>query len=126
MQYDAVALREDTPRPFEAALFVRTTVVSTNVGGQVTTDGGLKRFASDGPPPEIASGAPDGARYEFKGDEHGRVVFAKDGDGLPLGAAVECLTPHCDPTVNLYDYYYPHRDGKVEELWPISGRGKSQ
>ena len=97
VQYDAVALREDTPKPFEPALFVRITVVSTNVGGQVTTDGGLKRFASDGPPPEIASGAPDGARYEFKGDEHGRVVFAKDGDGLPLGAAVECLTPPLRP-----------------------------
>jgi D-serine deaminase-like pyridoxal phosphate-dependent protein len=123
VQYDAVALREDTPRPFEPALFVRTTVVSTNVGGQVTTDGGLKRFASDGPLPEIASGAPDGARYEFKGDEHGRVVFAKDSDSLPLGAAVECLTPHCDPTVNLYDHYHVVRGDTLVDIWPVDGRG---
>ncbi len=123
VQYDAVALREDMPRPFEPALFVRTTVVSTNVGGQVTTDGGLKRFASDGPPPQIASGAPDGARYEFKGDEHGRVVFAKDGDSLPLGAAVECLTPHCDPTVNLYDHYHVVRGDTLVDIWPVDGRG---
>ncbi|MCH8213331.1 MAG: hypothetical protein IIC54_04590 [Proteobacteria bacterium] len=123
VQYNAVALREDTPRPFEPALFVRTTVVSTNVGGQVTTDGGLKRFASDGPLPEIASGAPDGARYEFKGDEHGRVVFAKDSDSLPLGAAVECLTPHCDPTVNLYDHYHVVRGDTLVDIWPVDGRG---
>jgi len=42
------------------------------------------------------------------------------GDKLPI------VTPHCDPTVNLYDYYFPHRDGVVSEIWPIAARGKSQ
>lgn len=123
VQYDAVALRADAPRPFAPALFVRTAVISANHAGFATTDGGLKRFATDGPLPEIASGAPAGARYRFKGDEHGQVVFARDGDSLPLGAAVECLTPHCDPTVNLYDRYHVVRGDTLVEIWPVDARG---
>lgn len=123
VQYDAVALREDAPHPFEASLFVRTTVVSVNQPGSAITDGGIKRFATDGPLPEIVSGTPPGATYAFKGDEHGRVIFAGAGDGLPLGAAVECLTPHCDPTVNLYDAYHVVRGDTLVDIWPVDARG---
>jgi D-serine deaminase-like pyridoxal phosphate-dependent protein len=45
---------------------------------------------------------------------------------IGLGDKLQVMVPHCDPTVNLYDYYHPYRDGRVTELWPISGRGKSQ
>ena len=34
-------------------------------------DAGLKRFATDGPVPTIAAGAPPGATYGFKGDARG-------------------------------------------------------
>ena len=30
---------------------------------------------------------------------------------------------HCDPTVNLHDYFVGVRDGKVEALWEIDARG---
>jgi 3-hydroxy-D-aspartate aldolase len=30
---------------------------------------------------------------------------------------------HCDPTVNLYDWYVGIRAGRVEQLWPITARG---
>jgi 3-hydroxy-D-aspartate aldolase len=30
---------------------------------------------------------------------------------------------HCDPTVNLYDWYAAIRGGRVEQLWPITARG---
>jgi len=123
VEYNAVALREDAPRPFEPALFVRTTVISANLDGFVTTDGGLKRFATNSVLPEIAIGAPAGATYSFKGDEHGRVTFAEAGQSLPLGAAVECLTPHCDPTVNLYDLYHVVRGDTLVDIWPVDARG---
>ena len=123
VEYNAVVLREDVPRPFEPSLFVRTTVISANREGVATTDGGLKRFATDGPLPEIASGAPAGATYRFRGDEHGQVVFANGADRLPLGAAVECLTPHCDPTVNLYDCYHVVRGETMLDIWPVDARG---
>ncbi|MSQ62977.1 MAG: hypothetical protein EXR33_03945 [Betaproteobacteria bacterium] len=39
------------------------------------------------------------------------------GDKLPL------VPGHCDPTVNLYDWYVCVRKGVVEALWPITARG---
>lgn len=124
VEYADVELRGGTVRPaFEPALFVRTTVVSANARGMVTTDAGLKRFATDGPKPRIASGAPEGAVYAFSGDEHGCVVFADASQSLPVGAALECVVPHCDPTVNLYDHYHCVRGDVLVDLWPVDARG---
>ncbi len=39
---------------------------------------------------------------------------------------VELIITHCDPAVNLYDYYYCIRNDKVEAIWEITGRGKCQ
>ncbi|MFS8640701.1 MAG: PASTA domain-containing protein, partial [Symbiobacteriaceae bacterium] len=66
---------------------------------------GFKCFATDGPAPELAAGAPPGAHYEYFGDEHGRIVFANDGDSLPVGAAVELvLGPRSGETVTVPDF----------------------
>jgi 3-hydroxy-D-aspartate aldolase len=77
---------------------VRTSVISANAAGHVTTDAGPKHFATDGPRPVIARGGPDGAAYYFFGDEHGRVELANAPKHLPVGTAIECLRPHCDPS----------------------------
>jgi len=122
VQYADVALRADDPRPFRDALFVRTSVVSANVPAQATTDAGLKRFATEGPAPRLVHGAPEGATYAFAGDEHGRITFAGDGHRLPVGAAVECLTPHCDPTVNLYARYHVVRGDTLVDIWPVDAQ----
>jgi D-serine deaminase-like pyridoxal phosphate-dependent protein len=123
VQYNVVALRQDEACPFTPALFVCSRVVSANAPGFVTTDAGLKRFATDGPLPEVVRGAPEGATYRFMGDEHGAVVFAKEGDTLAAGSFVECLTPHCDPTVNLWDHYHVVRGDTLVDIWPVDGRG---
>jgi len=123
VQYDAVALDEAEPRPFEPALFVATSVVSANWPGLATTDGGLKRFATDGPAPRIVRGAPPGATYRFSGDEHGEIAYAPDRGRLRVGDVVECLTPHCDPTVNLYDHYHVVEGDRLVDIWPVDGRG---
>jgi len=110
--------------PFETALFVATSVVSVNADGFVTTDGGLKCFATDGPKPEVASGAPPGSRYEFFGDEHGKLILPAGGPRPALGAMIECVTPHCDPTVNLHDFYHVVRGDTLVDIWPVEARGK--
>jgi D-serine deaminase-like pyridoxal phosphate-dependent protein len=110
--------------PFETSLLVSTAVVSVNAAGYVTTDAGLKCFATDGPYPEIASGAPPGSRYEFFGDEHGKLVLPSGAEKPQLGARVECVTPHCDPTVNLHDFYHVVSGDTLVEIWPIEARGK--
>ena len=123
VQYQGVALRPDAAQPFEPALFVRTSVISANAAGHVTTDAGLKHFATDGPRPVIARGAPRGAEYYFFGDEHGRVELAEAPKHLPVGTALECVTPHCDPTVNLYDVYHVVHGDTLVDIWPIDARG---
>ncbi|HJT07204.1 MAG TPA: DSD1 family PLP-dependent enzyme, partial [Stellaceae bacterium] len=110
--------------PFDTALFVATAVVSGNAPGYVTTDAGLKCFATDGPTPEVASGAPPGSRYEFFGDEHGKLILPPGASRLPLGAIIECVTPHCDPTVNLHDVYHVVSGDTLVDIWPVDARGK--
>ena len=110
--------------PFETALFVATAVVSVNAPGHVTTDAGLKSFATDGPLPEIAAGAPPGSRYEVFGDEHGKVIPPLGAAKPALGALIECVTPHCDPTVNLHDLYHLVRGDTLVDIWPVDARGK--
>ena len=108
---------------FEVSLTVATTAISQPVSGMITVDCGFKGFASE----SIAPTAIDlpNVRYRFGGDEHG-ILLLGDGAQEPLlGQRIEFVTPHCDPTVNLYDYYWVHRDGYVHALWPVSARGCS-
>jgi 3-hydroxy-D-aspartate aldolase len=37
---------------------------------------------------------------------------------------VECVTPHCDPTVNLHDYYHIVSGDTLVDIWPVDARGK--
>lgn len=124
VDYDRVHLREDGSRPFRDALFVATTVVSAQHEGMATTDAGLKAFATDGFPPTIARGAPAGSVYGWAGDEHGRVTLPPGAAPLKIGDMLECVTPHCDPTVNLYDCYHVCRGDMLVDVWPVDARGK--
>jgi 3-hydroxy-D-aspartate aldolase len=115
--------------PFETSLFVQTAVVSVSSakvpGGYVTTDAGLKCFATEGPQPEVMSGGPPGATYAFAGDEHGRLCFTPGTHPVPtLGERIELVTPHCDPTVNLHDFYHLVRGDTLVDIWPVDARGK--
>lgn len=123
VQYEAVVPARGV-WPFKPALFVATSVISANHEGHATVDAGLKCFATDGPLPRVARGAPPGTTYAFMGDEHGRLSFARPDDRLPLGALVECFAPHCDPTVNLHDLYHCVRGDTLVALWPVEARGR--
>jgi D-serine deaminase-like pyridoxal phosphate-dependent protein len=130
----AQALRDGrNALPFETSLFVQTAVVSvesaTVPGGYVTTDAGLKCFATEGPTPEVMCGGPPGATYGYAGDEHGRLFFLPGTGPVPsLGQRIELVTPHCDPTVNLHDFYHVvyHvvRGDTLVDIWPVDARGK--
>ena len=108
--------------PFEPSLLVQTSVVSANAEHWVTVDGGFKCFATDGPKPVIHAGADRAGRYEFFGDEHGRLLFA--GSRPLLGDRVEFVVPHCDPTVNLHDTYHVVDGDTLVALWPVAARGR--
>jgi D-serine deaminase-like pyridoxal phosphate-dependent protein len=42
---------------------------------------------------------------------------------LRLSDKIRLVPGHCDPTVNLYDWYVGIRANRVEQLWPITARG---
>lgn len=115
--------RKGLSKPFKTSLFVQATVVSASVAGRATTDAGFKSLATDGPKPAILQGAPDGSTFVFMGDEHGCVVLPEGANGLNVGDTVVYETPHCDPTVNLYDFYHCVRGDVLEAIWPIDARG---
>ena len=58
-------------------------------------------------------------------DEHGKLVLGPKAKRLKLGEKVWLIPGHCDPTVNLHDWYVGVRHGRVEVLWPVSARGAS-
>ncbi|MGY9055233.1 MAG: DSD1 family PLP-dependent enzyme [Alphaproteobacteria bacterium] len=120
--YQAVAQTGEAVGRFREGLFVQSSVVSAAQEDCVTTDGGLKAFATDCGLPELRRGAPEGAAYSFAGDEHGRITFASD-ERIGLGAVVECLSPHCDPTVNLYSVYHVVQGDTLVDIWPVDTRG---
>jgi 3-hydroxy-D-aspartate aldolase len=123
IEYEDVQLFADGPHPFKTALFVQCMVVSNNHRDLPTIDGGFKCFSMDGPIPRPARGAPPGAVYQFYGDEFGKIKLARKTDALKLGAKVELVTPHCDPTINLHDFYHCVRGNVLVDIWPIDARG---
>lgn len=109
---------------FEPSLFVLVTAISKPQQRLITVDAGFKSFASDKMSPEFRD--VEGVTFHFGGDEHGIIQLTNPSRELNLGDKLPMLTPHCDPTVNLHDYYFPVRNGVVSELWPITARGRSQ
>ncbi|MCB1686300.1 MAG: DSD1 family PLP-dependent enzyme [Pseudomonadales bacterium] len=108
---------------FEVALSVASSAISQPLPTAITVDGGFKAFASDSVNPEPMDLA--GARFRFGGDEHGILLLEKGTQQPLLGSVQRFVTPHCDPTVNLYDAYWVHRDGMVHAQWPVAARGCS-
>jgi D-serine deaminase-like pyridoxal phosphate-dependent protein len=109
---------------FEMALTVIATVVSTPTSDRAMVDAGLKAFSTDKLFLPEAVERP-GIEYEFAGDEHGRLTLTDPDRPLQLGERIEFFPPHCDPTFNLYDRVYALRADKVEDVWEISARGRS-
>jgi 3-hydroxy-D-aspartate aldolase len=109
---------------FEMALTVITTVVSVPTADRAMVDGGLKAFSTDKPFPPESVERP-GVTFAFAGDEHGRLTVTDPSRAPRLGERIEFFPPHCDPTINLYDRIYAMRADKVEAVWEIAARGRS-
>jgi len=117
---------DGTPfRTFEHALFILAGVMSKPVPDRAIVDAGHKAAAVD-------SGMPvpfrrEGIVYTKPSDEHG--VLTGDPVALPHRGDRLLLVPgHCDPTVNLHDWYVCVRgldgpDAHVEAVWPVAARG---
>ncbi|MCP5119517.1 MAG: DSD1 family PLP-dependent enzyme, partial [bacterium] len=110
---------------FQSALTVLTTVVSKTTTEHAVVDGGLKAFSTDRKFGPKAKGL-ENVEYSWGGDEHGKLDLRQAESEVKLGDRIEFFVPHCDPTVNLYDHMFCLRGEKVEAVWQIAARGKSQ
>jgi D-serine deaminase-like pyridoxal phosphate-dependent protein len=108
---------------FEHSLFVLASVISVPAADRAIVDAGLKSYSAERGPPWVHE-RPD---VEVTGvsDEHGRLKLGPHAQRLALGEKVWLIPGHCDPTVNLHDWYVGIRNRRVEALWPISARGAS-
>jgi D-serine deaminase-like pyridoxal phosphate-dependent protein len=108
-------------RTFAHALFVYTTVMSRPAADRAVVDAGLKAVSVDSGMPAMAD-AP-GIEYVGAADEHGRLRLREPGRAPAIGDKLRLIPGHCDPTVNLYDWYVGVRGPRVEAVWPVAARG---
>ena len=106
---------------YEHALFVLATVMSRPAPERAVVDAGLKASSVDSGMPTVWERP--GLQVVRVADEHG-VIEASGGAALPaLGEKLLLVPGHCDPTVNLHDWFVCVRGDRVEALWPITARG---
>ena len=109
---------------FDPSLTVMATIINDSKAGKYVTDSGSKALTLN-VPHGIIIGEPD-FDYNAGSDEYGSVKIVNPSKTYKVGDKFEVIVPHCDPVVNLYDFMYGIRNGKVEKILPILARGKSQ
>lgn len=107
----------------DCALTVLSTVISAPTEDRVVVDAGSKSICPDVDRPPKARR--DELDYHNSSEEHGWVaVESGDTDPPAVGEKLALVPPHVCTTVNLHDTLVGIRDGRVEEVWAIQGRGK--
>jgi len=110
--------------PFGCALTVLSTVVSRPTPTRVVVDAGKKVLTEEFGLPEVKG--MEGASLKSLSEEHGTIELAS-GSAFPrVGDRVELVVSHCCTTINLHDHFYAVRDGVLEAVWEIAGRGMSR
>lgn len=117
--------------PEDCAAWLLVTVVSTARPGQIIIDGGSKTFSSDRlvNSSEATFGhlieAPE-AVFHRMNEEHGYVDIRQTTRSFEIGERLRVIPNHICVAVNLHERMYGIRDGQVEEVWEVAGRGKLQ
>jgi D-serine deaminase-like pyridoxal phosphate-dependent protein len=107
---------------YKNSLTILATVISKQGPKAITIDAGLKSLTTDS---GFAECKTLGYTYGVLGDEHGSLSWT-EGKDLSIGDRVEMVPSHIDPTINLHDVYYGHRNGVIEEICPVDARGRVQ
>jgi D-serine deaminase-like pyridoxal phosphate-dependent protein len=108
----------------EYALTILSTVTSRADAARIICDAGKKAMSNDAAPPKPI-GIPD-VESVMLSAEHGKVVLEKESATPDVGDKIEFVAGYSDTTVVLHDELYAIRDGIVEAVWPLPGRGRIQ
>lgn len=122
--FGAVHYRKDYGVEHDCALTILTTVVSRPTPARIVCDAGWKSMAVHPTPPEpLNVGAVESLNVSA---EHATIALAGSRATPGVGDHVEFVAGYSDSTVFLHDRLHGVRDGRVEVIWPILGRGKTQ
>ena len=107
----------------DCALVVESTVISAPTDDRVIVDAGSKSIALEVDYPPVDRDD-DAVEYYNASEEHGWVDVGEAEQGFAVGDRLAFIPPHVCPTINLHDTLVGARDGVVEEVWHVQGRGK--
>jgi D-serine deaminase-like pyridoxal phosphate-dependent protein len=120
------------------AVTVLATVISTSHNDWAVIDAGYKTFGSDSlfehrDSPDFwwqgklsygsVQGRPD-LWFGRMSAEIGFLYYMKSGQKLNLGERLEIVPNNATLTTNIHDQVYGMRNGVVEEVMPVTGRGR--
>ena len=110
---------------FAPAIYLWSMVVSRPTADRAILDIGLKTAAPEMGMPRFLDF--EGAEVQKMSEEHA-IVELTDNDArqLAVGDQVRIQPGHVCTTVNLHDNYVVARNGAVEAVWRVAGRGRSQ
>jgi D-serine deaminase-like pyridoxal phosphate-dependent protein len=108
----------------DCALAVHSTVISAPANDRVVVDAGSKSISLEVDHDPLYAGEDEGIRYANASEEHGWIDVADADRDLSVGDRLAFYPPHVCPTINLHDTIVGVRDGRVETVWSVQGRGK--
>jgi len=109
----------------ECALWVEVTVISDSVPNQVVVDAGSKTFTSDDHPDGghgSVMGWP-GADFAHINEEHGYIDVLALAERPGVGRHLQIIPNHACGCMNLHDGVLAVRDGVVDHVIRVAGRG---
>ena len=107
--------------PFEQALTVLSTVISCPTPEIFVLDVGMKGISIERSLPKIQHH--DDLEIVKLSEAHAKGIVGLGSLNLKAGQKVHLIPSHCCTTVNMYNEMYVVRNGFVEALWPVTGRG---
>ncbi|MEM4246217.1 MAG: DSD1 family PLP-dependent enzyme, partial [Candidatus Bathyarchaeia archaeon] len=107
---------------FEVALSVLSTVISKPSPHRAITDMGLMSMNTSAGLPSLR-GHPEVEVVELHAEN--AILRSKGRMRLRIGERLEFYPSYLDGTVNLFDRVHAMRNGRLEAVWAIGGRGRS-
>jgi D-serine deaminase-like pyridoxal phosphate-dependent protein len=107
---------------FQQAMSILATVISRPTPELAILDVGRKGIGAEFGPPRI-KGVPGATVASFGSEEHTSIALPP-GFEIAIGGHLELIPSHGCTTSNLYREFIAHRNGVVEDIWPIEGSGR--
>lgn len=119
-----ISHEKNPPNPRTCAERMIVTVVSTPTPDRIIIDAGMKTFTSYPPTPYGYIVEHPSAKIYGMSVEHGHIDVSACNHTFTVGDRLSVIPLHQGMTTNLHDEVYAVRNGNVEAVWKVAGRGK--